>query len=234
MSVSGFASDRRLASQLSRRSRAAARAAERSALAHAKAVRRRESAVARAREGLPRHTVVALAAGLASWPLDGGLAAVAVVAAGVTGWKAYRELCTLRLPPVPPPLVLPQTPPPLHPRSAAFPAVARLEAARDELARLLPLVAPVGRPVAEEAWQAAGDVDGALRWQAARLAAVEAHRPLVPELLHPLYEGVASQERLVVAVADLVAASADPLATRRLQDATDALHGLAQGLREVR
>ena len=38
----------------------------------------------------------------------------------------------------------------------------------------------------------------------------------------------------MAAVADLVAASADPLASGRLQDATDALHGLAQGLREVR
>ena len=33
---------------------------------------------------------------------------------------------------------------------------------------------------------------------------------------------------------DLVSASADPLATARLQEATDTLHGLAQGLREVR
>ena len=36
------------------------------------------------------------------------------------------------------------------------------------------------------------------------------------------------------AVADLVVASADPFAGTRLQDATDAVHGLAQGLREVR
>jgi hypothetical protein len=43
-----------------------------------------------------------------------------------------------------------------------------------------------------------------------------------------------AQERLVAGLADLVSASADPHATMRLQDATDALHGLAQGLREVR
>jgi hypothetical protein len=35
-------------------------------------------------------------------------------------------------------------------------------------------------------------------------------------------------------VADLVAAVRRPPGQRRLQDATDALHGLAQGLREVR
>ena len=52
--------------------------------------------------------------------------------------------------------------------------------------------------------------------------------------MRPLYAGVEAQERLVTAVADLVAACADPRASARLQDATDALHGLAQGLREVR
>ncbi|MCY7366402.1 MAG: hypothetical protein LH469_13980, partial [Frankiaceae bacterium] len=62
----------------------------------------------------------------------------------------------------------------------------------------------------------------------------EPHRGAEPALLRTLEEGVACQERLVGAVADLVAASADPLAGTRLQDATDALHGLAQGLREVR
>src|SRR5438046_1101431 len=73
-----------------------------------------------------------------------------------------------------------------------------------------------------------------LRWQAARLAAVEPHRGAEPELVDLLYSGVVAQERLVAGMADLVSASADPLATTRLQDATDALHGLAQGLREVR
>jgi hypothetical protein len=105
---------------------------------------------------------------------------------------------------------------------------------RSELVRLLPLVAPGGRSAAEEAWQAAGEADAALRWQAARLAAVEPHRGADPELLRPLFDGVQAQERLVLAVADLVAASADPGSTTRLLDATDALHGLAQGLREVR
>ncbi len=105
---------------------------------------------------------------------------------------------------------------------------------RDELVRLLPLVSPAGSAVAAEAWQAAGEADAALRWQAARLAAVEPHRGADPELLRPLYVGVVRQEELVVAVCDLVVASADPLAAARLQDATDAVAGLAQGLRAVR
>jgi hypothetical protein len=123
-------------------------------------------------------------------------------------------------------------PPPPH--SAAFPAVRRLEAVREELRRLVPLVAPAGREAAEEAWLAASEADTALRWQAARLAAVEPHRGVDAELVRALEGGVGCQERLVVAVADLVAASADPLAAARLQDVTDRLHGLAQGLREVR
>jgi hypothetical protein len=134
----------------------------------------------------------------------------------------------------PPRLPAPPLAPPPDPRSAAWPAVRRLEAVRQELVRLLPLVAPAGRAAAEEAWHAAAESDAALRWQAARLAAVEPHRGADDELLRPLFLGVEAQERLVTAVADLVAACADPRASARLQDATDALHGLAQGLREVR
>ncbi|MCU1672164.1 MAG: hypothetical protein JWN77_277, partial [Frankiales bacterium] len=85
-----------------------------------------------------------------------------------------------------------------------------------------------------EAWRTATEADVALRWQAARLAAVEPHRGAEPELVDQLFRGVVAQERLVVGLADLVSASADPLATNRLQDATDALHGLAHGLRQVR
>ncbi|MDP9435990.1 MAG: hypothetical protein M3P93_12685, partial [Actinomycetota bacterium] len=93
----------------------------------------------------------------------------------------------------------------------------------------------------QEAWSAAAEADAALRWQAARLAAVEPHRGADPHLLDALLDGVACQERLVTAVADLVAASADPTlgsrdasAARRLQDVTDRLHGLADGLRSLR
>ena len=134
--------------------------------------------------------------------------------------------------PVLPPVVAVAPPP--DRRSAAWPAVRRLEVVRVELVRLLPLVAPAGRDAATEAWAAAAEADAALRWQAARLAAVEPHRGAAAELLAPLFHGVGCQERLLAAVADLVAASADPLATTRLQDATDALHGIAMGLRELR
>ncbi len=230
MTLDGALHDRRLAKQLSRRARASARAQR----AYDKAVQRRERAVAEAREGLPRHVVVGLAAGAASWPLDGVLGVLAVVTAGVCGLRAYREVCTLRLPPIGP-LALPApAPPAVDRRSAAFPAVLRLERVQQDLARLLPLVPPVGREVADEAWQAAGEVDLALRWQAVRLSVVEPHRPLESAVLRRLDDAVGSQERLVGAVADLVAASADPSATLRLQEATDAVHGLAAGLRELR
>lgn len=229
--------DGQLAKRLARDARAAAKTRLRVETAHAKAVRRHEKAVAQAREGLVRHALVALLAGTASVPLDGGRGGLALAMSVVTGVWAYRELCTLRRPPLPP-LRLPPgaaaVAPPPHPRSAAFPAVRRLEVVRDELCRLLPLVAPAGRDVAQQAWCAAAEADGALRWQAARLAAVERYPDLAQTLLPALQDGVDRQEQLVVAAADLVAASADPLATCRLQQATDALHGLAQGLREVR
>ncbi len=230
--------DRRLSRRLARDARAAAKARLRAEIAHANAVRRREHAVARARQRLPRQTLVAVVAGVASLPLvETTPGWLAMVVSGAAGVGAFHSLRTLQRPPLPPPRALPVAPPtapPPHPRSAAFPAVRRLEVVRDELRRLLPLVAPAGRDVAQEAWCAAAEADGALRWQAARLSAVEPHRGAEDAQLRPLYEGVACQERLLGAVVDLVAASADPLATGRLQDATDALHGLAQGLREVR
>jgi hypothetical protein len=157
----------------------------------------------------------------------------AVIATAV----AFRAAALLIRPPVvpdPPALLRPAFPPPPPPGSAAFPAVRRLEDARAAMARLAPLVAPAGREVADEARRTASDADTALRWQAARLAAVEPHRGAEPALMDLLYSGVVAQERLVVGMADLVSASADPHAVARLQDATDALHGLAQGLREVR
>lgn len=226
--------DRALARRLQRDALAMAKASARAERAHAKAVRRSEKRRRQARRRLPLQSVVALGAGVATVPADdpwafGALGVVAALA-------AVRSLGHLLAPETPPAGVAPAPAVPLPPpvRSAAFPAVRRLEAVREELRRLLPLVAPAGREAAEEAWQAAAEADAALRWQAARLAAVEPHRGAEPALLHALAEGVACQERLVGAVADLVAASADPLAGSRLQDATDALHGLAQGLREVR
>ena len=229
--------DRQLARRLTRNARAAAKAQLRAEIAYERAVRRRERRVGKAREGLPRQVLVAVGLGAASIPLENLWGAAAGGVAFFSGLAAVRGIAILRSP-EPPPLrpvaALPAVPMPPPPGSSAFPAVRRLEAVREELRRLLPLVAPAGREAAEEAWQAASEADTALRWQAARLAAVEPHRGPEPDLLRTLEDGVACQERLVVAVADLVAASADPLAGARLQDATDRLHGLAQGLREVR
>lgn len=231
------ADDRLLAKRLHRQARAAARAQLRAELAQTKALRRREKKVRKARAALPRQAVLTLGFGLVTWPVDGGLALVAGGVAVVSGFGAVRSVSVLRSPAPPPLPALPAAagiPAPPHPSSGAFAYVRRLERVREELRRLLPLVGPAGRPAAEEAWMAASEADTALRWQAARLAAVEPHRPVDGDLLRGLEEGVSCQERLVSAVADLVAASADPLATGRLQDAADALHGLAQGLRELR
>lgn len=227
--------DRQVARRLTREARAAERAALRARLAQARAVHRRERRVVKARQRLPGQAVLAVGAALATLPspVDWPFWALSAVAA----WGAARSIGVIRspAPELPPALPAPvPLPPPPHPGSTVFPAVRRLETVRLELSRLLPLVSPAGRAAAEEAWEAAAEADLALRWQAARLAAVEPHGSLDPQLLQTLEEGVLCQERLVTAVAALVAASADPLAGGRLQDATDALHGLAQGLREVR
>ena len=217
--------DRQLAKRLARDARAAEKAQLRVEVAHARAVRRRRKAVERARASLPMQLVLAVGAGVAVIPLEAGLSLLALAGSAVAGLGAHRSARVLRLPPLPPlpaASVTMALPPPPHPRSAAFPAIRRLEAVREELRRLLPLVSPAGREVAQQAWQAA------------RLCAVEPHRGADQVLVRQLYDGVACQEQLLGAVADLVAASADPLATGRLQDATDALTGLAQALRELR
>ncbi len=227
--------DRQLAKRLTRDARAATRASARVRAAHARAVERRERALRRARHALPWRAGTAVAAATYAVAVEPGLLVGTVGAVAAVG--AFRSLVTLLRPPVAPLLALPPAAPAApvpDRRSAAWPAVRRLEAVRGELVRLLPLVSPAGRDVADEAWGAAAEADAALRWQAARLAAVEPHRGAEPGLLRPLYAGVERSERLVLAVADLVCASADPLAASRLQDATDAVHGLAQGLREVR
>ena len=236
--------DQQLAKRLRRSAEVAAKLQTRAEQAQARAWDRRLRRIDKARRRLPGQLVVAVGAGLATIPADdpvifGSVSAVAGLAAIRSMGFVFspapppaargRQLVGPPSTPVAPPVPMP---PPAH--SAAFPAVRRLEIVRAELYRLLPLVAPVGREAGEQAWQAAAEADTALRWQAARLAAVEPHRGADAELLRHLEDGVACQEQLVTAVADLVAASADPLARGRLQDATDALHGLAQGLRELR
>ena len=225
-------------SQLAKRLRREAKAAARAQAAREAAVRRGEAKRRAARRRLPAAAAVAVVAtgsnvllyGAEGTPLLWLLAGVATVRAGSAVARLRRPVAGAGG------LALPAAAVPMPPAagSAAFPAVRRLEVVREELRRLLPLVAPAGREAGEEAWRAAHEADTALRWQAARLAAVEPHRGVDPYLLRTLEDGVGCQERLVGAVADLVAASADPLAGSRLQDATDALHGLAAGLRELR
>ncbi len=122
-----------------------------------------------------------------------------------------------------------------RPRSAAFPAVRRLEAVREELRRLLPLVAPAGQEAAEEAWQAAAEADTALRWQAARLAAVEPHRGAEPELLRDAgggrrVPGAAGRRRRRPRGGQRRPAGRQPAAGRHRRACT----AWPQGLREVR
>jgi hypothetical protein len=229
--------DRRLARQMARDAERFRQAQARAARDYEAAVSRRERLLRRSRQALPPWSAVTAGAAVATIPLDGGLSVAAATLAGAGALRlgvAVRRLW--RPPPVPaPPAALqPGPPPPPHPRSAAFPAVRRLEQTRGALQSLVPLVAPSGRAAAEEAWHAAAEADTALRWQAARLAAAEPHRGVDPVLLETLESGVTAQEGLVQAVADLVAASADPCGADRLQDVTDRLHGLAAGLREVR
>ena len=227
--------DRRLARRLTREAALAERAVQRQARWHARAVQRWERQMWRARRTLPVEILA-----------SGGLLAVGagtndsfpLVALGaIVGLRAVRSASLLlrRTPPpapAPTPVGLPVAPPP-PPGSAAWPAIRRLERVRADLGALLPLVTPQGRDAAEQAWQVAAESDASLRWMAARLAAVEPHRGPQPDLLRRLEGGVLAQEGVVQAMADLVAACADPLATARLEQATDALHGLAAGLREV-
>ncbi len=202
---------------------------------HERAVARRERVLLRARRAVPRHlllggaatAVVVLASGWEDW-VFGPVATVSAVV-------LVRAVTVLRHPPpLPEPPVLLTAPPAPPAGSSAAPAVLRLDRVREQLDRLAPLVGPSGREAAADALRAAAEAETALRWQAARLAAVEPHRGAEPALLAALVEGVACQERLVAALADLVAASDPRSPAGGLQDAADALHGLADGLRQVR
>lgn len=224
---------RRLAQQGERARRAHAAAVQ----AHAAAVARRERVLRSSRRALPGSLLVAAGSGAAALLLyaPDGTPLLWAVSAAAGGRAAVAVRRLVRPPAVPPaPVPLRQPPPPPAPGSAAFPLVVRLERAAGSLRSLLPMVAPAAREVAEEAARAAAEADTALRWTAARLAVAEPHRGADPALLAELEAGVQAQERLVDAVADLVAAGADAGAPWRLRDVTDRLHGLAAGLREVR
>jgi hypothetical protein len=166
----------------------------------------------------------------------------AIVAAGAVGtgrrlWKLEHTS-----PPVAPP-----RPAPLPPAgSAARGALGRLAERERVLADLL---AHLGS-AADDPRLVAADAAAALRAHGARVTAVEAARSGAPPesragldaavavLARQLDEGVAGYDALVVAAADAVSASAtlqagNPVLAQRLTDATDALAGLAQGLRDV-
>ena len=178
--------DRQLAKRLSREAHASGKAAQRAEQAHRKVVARRERKSIEARQALPLQVVLAAGWGLLTFPLSGPLALAAGVLGVLQARRAVGSVVLLRRPPLPALTARPASAPPAPPpdvRSAAWPAVRRLEVVRVELTRLLPLVAPAGRDVVTEAWQAAAEADAALRWQAARLAAVEPHRGAGHELL---------------------------------------------------
>ncbi len=195
---------------------------------HEKAVARHESLLARARTRLPVAAVTAVGSAALAVPLTDGWFLLTAAAAAV----AVRSAATLRRPPP-----RPQLPPEAVPRpaagTAAHDAVQRLDAARASLLRLGPLVGRAGRDAADEALRAGADADTALRWQAARLDAVAPHRGTDPTALQGLLDGVACQEQLVAGMADLVAAG-DEAGQPDLREATDRLHGLADGLRRLR
>jgi hypothetical protein len=146
------------------------------------------------------------------------------------------------------------TPPAAPPRPAPLPPAG--SAARAGLERLAErewvlagLLAHLGS-AADDPRLVAADAAAALRKHGARVAAVEAARRVAPPesragldaavavLVRQLDDGVAGYDALVVAAADAVSASAslqagDALLAYRLTDATEALAGLARGLREV-
>jgi hypothetical protein len=214
---------------------------------HARRVRRARRAVgvrAVGAGGLAWVTsVVGATPGIEAGELAWG-GATAVVALGALG--AGRRLAELR-----------RTPPPPRPRPAARPRrlprdcpargpLDRLDERERVLAGLLDHLGPAG----DDTRAVSADAAAALRELGARTAAVDRARRGAPAdsaagldaavtlLVQRLEAGVAAYEALVVTAADAVAATAslhaaDPVLLARLTEATDALAGLAAGLREV-
>jgi len=160
----------------------------------------------------------------------GGLAAVAAGGATLAG----MELRRLRRLPVPPPKAA--RPPRDSPARAPLDRLAERERALHDL------LSHLGEAADEPRWVAADAARG-LRELGARLSAVDRARratrgtdldAAVAVLAARLHDGVESYAALVVAAADAVAADARLRAPDlRLQEATDALAGLAAGLRDI-
>lgn len=161
---------------------------------------------------------------------EAGLGLVTVAA----GWQALRSgrrLRALRQAPVPPA------------RAVRAPKDSPARGLLDRLGRqeqaLHQLLAHLGEAADDPRRVAAGAAAG-LRELGARLTAVDrAHRlsghldAAVAGLRDQLEAGLASYDALVVAAGDAVAADAGLRAYPRLEEATDALAGLAAGLREL-
>jgi hypothetical protein len=170
----------------------------------------------------------------------GGTAAVV----GLAAVGSARRLRHLRQhPPRPHELPRPKRPPRDCPARRPLDRLAERERA---LAGLLHHLGAAGG----EPRQVAVDAAATLRELGARTTAVDRARRGAPPasvagldaavavLVDQLEAGVAAYDRLVVAAADAVAASAtlragDPVLLLRLTEATDSLAGLAQGLREI-
>jgi hypothetical protein len=166
-------------------------------------------------------------------------------AAAVSAWRlvgAGRRVWRLERTPPPPPAPGPLPPP----ESVARPAMERLQEREQVLADL---VGHLG-PAAGDTPRVAADAAAALRAHAARATSVDRARRGAPPaalpgvdaalavLMQQLDDGIAGYEALITALAEAVCATAtfhttDPLLAQRLQEATDALAGLAAGLREI-
>jgi hypothetical protein len=193
-------------------------------------VRRRLRAEATVATGLAGLTAAAVATS-APEVAEVGLGAGAVLL-GAAAVRAGRRLTDLRRRPAPPARV------PRPPKDS--PARALLDRLASQEQTLHALLAHLGDAAAEPRRVAASAAAG-LRELGARLTAVDrAHRlsgelaDAVDALRRQLHAGIASYDALVVAAADAVAADAGlRTPAPSLQEATDALAGLAAGLRAV-
>lgn len=208
---------------------------------------RHQRALTRARDSLRRR--ITLAAGLSGatavlLPYGGGLGlpdvgwSAAAAASIASAYWARRRLAELR----------DYVPPPAVPRrlSPARPAVDRLARGAATLRAMLVRLGSA----AEDTWSEADAAERSLRELAARVELIDAALTVAPVEVHPglhearqtllvrLDEGTQAYELLVAAAAQCVAATAgapgDAFARRRLEEATERLHGLAAGLHEVR
>lgn len=172
------------------------------------------------------------------WGSVAAIGAVSTVSAGRKVWRLERGPRPLRA----------AAPPPLPPPgSAARQPLERLASRERALGDLLTVLGPAAGDVGADAAVAAA----ALRAHAGRLITVESARNGAPAearagldsalaaLRQQLEEGVSAYDRMVTAAADAVSAhtsgAGDGMASGmlRLEDASDALLGLARGLREV-